>query len=164
MYFQVLSPRVKANREDLNILILGETGVGKSTWINSIANYLNFSSLDDAAYDNASDMMVLISSKFKWMDKFGQVDVKVGDPDDNEKLVTGKSATQYPKVYPFTVNNMNINLIDTPGIGDTDGIDVDKEKKLDLEVLEDNSNNSTFQKIKKFDPITSWNKLYLTGN
>ena len=130
MYFQNLFPKVKANREDLNILILGETGVGKSTWINSIANYLNFSSLDDAAYDNASDMMVLISSKFKYIDEFDQVDVKVepdGEPDNNEVMVTGKSATQYPKAYPFTVDNMNINLIDTPGIGDTEGIEVDKQ-------------------------------------
>ena len=127
MYFQNLSPQVQASREDLNILILGETGVGKSTWINSIANYLSFSSLDDAACDNASDMMVLISSKFKYIDKLDKVDVKVGEPDNNEVLVTGKSATQYPKAYPFTVDNMNINLIDTPGIGDTEGIEVDKQ-------------------------------------
>ena len=127
----MLSPEVKASREDLNILILGETGVGKSTWINSIANYLKFSSLDHAAQNYASEMMVLISSKFKVMDtlghEHGQVDVKVGDPDNNEVQVPGKSATQYPKAYPFTVNNMTINLIDTPGIGDTEGIEVDKQ-------------------------------------
>ncbi len=107
-------------------MILGETGVGKSTWINAIANYLRFTSLEDAAVNNASDMISLIPSRFMFMDQNVKQEIMIGTPDDNEKLVVGKSATQGPKEYQFKVDNVTINLIDTPGIGDVDGIDADK--------------------------------------
>lgn len=45
-------------KEDVVILILGETGVGKSTWINGIANYLKHDSLQDAI--DAGEFTVLI--------------------------------------------------------------------------------------------------------
>lgn len=31
-----------------NLLILGETGVGKSTWINAFANFITYDTLEDA--------------------------------------------------------------------------------------------------------------------
>jgi GTPase SAR1 family protein len=33
---------------DINILLLGPTGVGKTTFINAFANYLVYNSLDEA--------------------------------------------------------------------------------------------------------------------
>ena len=107
-------------------MILGETGVGKSTWINAIANYLRFTSLDDAAVNKASEMISLIPSRFMFMDQHVKQEILIGNPDENEKLVVGKSATQGPREYQFKVDNVTINLIDTPGIGDVEGMDADK--------------------------------------
>ena len=40
-----------SNEKDVNILLLGETGVGKSTWINVIANYAKHAKFGDALHD-----------------------------------------------------------------------------------------------------------------
>ncbi|RIA87173.1 hypothetical protein C1645_714063 [Glomus cerebriforme] len=112
--------------EEINILLLGETGVGKSTFINAFVNYLKFDSLSDAKSDN---MDVLISSQFTLSDEHYETKIiKIGDDDSNEQTgKVGMSATQSCRSHVFYAENKLIRLIDTPGIGDTRGIDQDKK-------------------------------------
>ena len=121
---QILSslPKVK----ETNILIYGETGVGKSTWINAIANYFAFDTLQDAI--DAKDIKVYIPSQFSYTSETGTVHkISVGSESENEVQIEGQSATQGPKAYRFLFRNHIICLIDTPGIGDLRGIEQDQK-------------------------------------
>lgn len=110
--------------KEMNILILGETGVGKSTWINGFVNFLTYGSLQEA---EQNELCSLIPSQFTVCDEnLEQILVSTGT-DDNEVHTQGQSATQGCKVYPFPIGNTFIRIIDTPGIGDTRGIDQDKK-------------------------------------
>ncbi|KAJ8966649.1 hypothetical protein NQ314_003416 [Rhamnusium bicolor] len=111
---------------DINILLLGETGVGKSTFINSIVNYLTYTDLKNAEKEN---LLSLIPSIFQVIDKHGKYHIiQIGsERDQNEYLETGESATQNVKTYVFPIWNekKKVRLIDTPGMGDTRGIEQD---------------------------------------
>jgi len=108
---------------ELNILFLGETGVGKSTWINGFANYISYSTLSEA---ESNDSVCLIPTKFTMTNEnFEEVEVKTG-ADKNEDQQVGHSSTQFPKSYVFRRGRINVRIIDTPGIGDTRGIDQDR--------------------------------------
>ena len=110
--------------QELNILILGETGVGKSTWINGFYNYLTYSSLKEA---EENDLCSKIPTKFIVTDdNFEEIIVSTGE-DTNEVQHPGQSTTQQSKEHSFKLpEGTMIRLIDTPGIGDTGGIDQDK--------------------------------------
>ena len=104
---------------------MGETGVGKSTFINGFANYLHYESLQDAK--DAPELMSPVKSSFIITDEdLERTTVETGK-DDNECQIVGQSATQGTKAHVFTYKgSVNVRLIDTPGIGDTRGIPQDK--------------------------------------
>ncbi|RIB28500.1 kinase-like domain-containing protein [Gigaspora rosea] len=113
--------------EEINILLLGEVGSGKSTFINAFANYFKFNSLDDAI---SGEIDVLISSTFTITNEdYETKTITVVCDEDEHDMVdnVGESSTQVCGVYVFHAGNSVIRLIDTPGIGDTRGIEYDKK-------------------------------------
>ena len=121
---KILRKTLTKPTRQLNILLLGETGVGKSTWINGFANYLSYATLEEA---RLNDGITLIASSFSLQDNaFREVDIHTGE-DDNEIQEVGQSSTQLPQTYSFlATEGIAVRLIDTPGIGDTRGIETDK--------------------------------------
>ncbi|CAF4093642.1 unnamed protein product [Rotaria sp. Silwood2] len=110
----------------INILLLGESGVGKSTFVNAIANYFNFDTLKKA---RSGQPIVLMPVSFLLTvgDNFDERIVKFGDEDPNEDHDhPGQSVTQHCRSYVFTIGTRTkLRLIDTPGMGDTRGPDQD---------------------------------------
>lgn len=122
----------------LNILILGETGVGKSTWINAFVNYLTFDTLDEALAADQLKWVIPCSFSTQIKDhmdrrgRFVQREVKIGDSSTEKDGSCGQSATQEAAVYNVSIGNTQVRLIDTPGIGDTRGIDQDNKNMADI--------------------------------
>ncbi|KAI1134647.1 hypothetical protein F5Y05DRAFT_406417 [Hypoxylon sp. FL0543] len=132
----ILNARLKKlySYKDLNILILGETGVGKSTWVNAFYNYMMFTTLDEAMAHDKLEYVIPSSFSMQYIDqavtgrRFVQKDVRVGEFNDAEVDGTrGDSGTQKTSVYRIPIRNTVIRLIDTPGVGDVRGVEADRE-------------------------------------
>ncbi|KAK8030195.1 hypothetical protein PG993_011486 [Apiospora rasikravindrae] len=118
--------------KEMNILVLGESGVGKSTFINAFFNHMMFDSLDDAMKHEKLEYAIPSSFTIQYIDESqpdGDIiekDVKIGQDDEERDGSIGQSATQSPTVYRIPVGDRLIRLIDTPGIGDTRGEKFDR--------------------------------------
>ena len=126
-----VNKRCPADKE-INILLLGQTGVGKSTFINSLANYFVHNTLDEAIND---EMQVVIPASFSCTDPetFEQKVVNVGDERSREKTTeNGESATQQCQSFVFPIGDRNLRLIDTPGMGDTRGSEQDNKNLFEI--------------------------------
>ncbi|CAG8598909.1 10130_t:CDS:2, partial [Gigaspora rosea] len=154
-----------APREEINILLLGETGAGKSTFINAFAKYFKFNSLDDAI---SGEIDALITSSFTITNEDCETKtikiVSKYDESDVENNVGG-SSTKECGVYLFHAGENKIRFIDTPGIGDTRGIEYDKKNIENIlknlryhEFLAEIKNGSTYSENSKKNYIKSWEK------
>ena len=131
--------------------MLGEIGVGKSTWINGFANYPSFSSVEEAKNHN---LVSLIPSSFVLINgNFEEQEITTGS-NKNENTASG---TQLPKTYNFPYDDITVRLIDTPGIGSTRGIGADK--KIFQQIL---SHLSTFEEIHEICILLKPNSARLT--
>lgn len=120
-----------------NILLLGETGVGKSTFVNAFYNYILYHDLDDAMSHEKLEVMIPSSFTMQRIEetpsgrKFIQTDIHVGKKDQFEADGTrGDSATQQTGVYRIPIRDTIYRIIDTPGVGDVRGVEADR-KNLD---------------------------------
>lgn len=125
--------------DNINILILGETGVGKSTFINAFVNYLTFEKLDEAIECEHFNWVIPSSFSVQQMDRsqpggeIKEVKVTVGSARKDEADGSGgASATQETSVHSIAIGRRTLRLIDTPGIGDTRGVAFDKKNMADI--------------------------------
>ncbi|PAV70955.1 hypothetical protein WR25_20930 [Diploscapter pachys] len=127
-YISSLVSKIQPYKE-INILILGETGVGKSTWINGLSNYLTYSTMEEAEHGK---QIYLVPSQFTITDSNQRLKKITVGKSENETHEDGASSTQHPKSYVFNVGKKSVRLIDTPGIGDTRGADVDNKNFAEI--------------------------------
>jgi len=112
---------------EINVLLLGQTGVGKTTFINALANYLVNDTLREAEKD---DIQVIIPASFSFTDSdtFNETEITLGEETEDEKFKDpGQSNTQQCRSFIFPIGDRNLRLIDTPGIGDTRGLEYDNK-------------------------------------
>ncbi|XP_044257074.1 uncharacterized protein LOC123006561 [Tribolium madens] len=116
-----------SNKKTLNIVVIGETGVGKSTFINMFPTYFRYDNIDKAVEDFENS--VVIPTVVTIYDEDGKDhEYEIGT--DNDKIQeAGCSGTQTVKSYFFECeeSDFNINLVDTPGMGDQNGVIADNE-------------------------------------
>ena len=125
-----MSNQAKASRI-INILLLGQRGTGKSTFINSIGNYFTYENFDEAM--EANEPICLIPSSFNVTLKNGsELNIfQLGINAANIKNEADGEGTQEPRVYCFYKDGIEVNIIDTPGMGSVQGIFQDaRNKKL----------------------------------
>jgi len=119
-------PQVKLTNEEKesssNIMIIGETGVGKSTWIHSFINYIQGIQLEE------NNRYFLFDEK-SLQEEYQRI---------HGKKPEGCSVTDEPAIYnigPSIVFNNPIRLIDTAGFGDTRGPKYDEKITVDIQNL-----------------------------
>ncbi|UJR20047.1 hypothetical protein I4U23_023181 [Adineta vaga] len=124
------SPEPPSLKDDstIKLLLYGESGVGKSTFINAFANYLQFESIEQARLGKAL-VLIPVSFLITINDQFEERLIEFGHDDANENHNDqGQSVTQHCKSYEFhLLNGQKLEIIDTPGFGDTRGQNQDDE-------------------------------------
>uniref|UniRef100_A0A914IE91 G domain-containing protein n=1 Tax=Globodera rostochiensis TaxID=31243 RepID=A0A914IE91_GLORO len=110
----------------LNILLLGETCMGKSTLINAVVNYLKHPTFDEAIKADEIEWVIPVKFDTEEYDDDGnsvQKEFQLGKEREDERLEFGKLHTKRPTAYIIhSKGGQKIRLIDTPG---TSGVEED---------------------------------------
>ena len=114
-------------QRSINIMVIGEAGVGKSTWLHCFLNYLQEIQIEE------KNRYYLFNEK-KQQEGYNRID-------PYEKKTVGSSITDKPAIYnikPTKVSKDPIRLIDTPGFprfGDIRGDKYDEKITDDIKEL-----------------------------
>ena len=112
------------DQRSINIMVIGETGVGKSTWLHCFLNYLQGIQIEE------KNRYYLFDEK-KLQEEYNRTHPE-------EQKSSGASVTDKPAIYnikPTKVSKDPIRLIDTAGFGDTRGEKYDKKITDDIKEL-----------------------------
>lgn len=109
-------------KKDINILVLGKVGAGKTTWLNAYANYLSYPTLAKAK-QKVDEPIYLVPTQFM----ISSVEVKIGKETESEKMSRSDSATKHPRAIVFETRDARIRFIDTPGMAELDRIEEDNK-------------------------------------
>ena len=133
-----LYPQKNLTKEELNkslnLLCIGETGVGKSTMIHSFINYIQQIQFEETV------RYLLFNEKYQ-TEQYEKV---------NGKKPIGFSTTNEPSIYNIessTLCENPIRLIDTEGFGSTKGIEYDKKAFNNIKNLFKNSDIESINAI-----------------
>ena len=135
--FYIYPPRYLSNEEretSSNIMIIGETGVGKSTWIHCFINYMQSIQLEE------NERYYLFDEK-SLQEEYEK---------EHGKKLEGCSVTDVPAIYNIEASNLfknPIRLIDTAGFGDTRGPEYDEKITEDIRNLFEGSEIETLNAV-----------------
>ncbi|KAM5345145.1 hypothetical protein ACJ41O_011007 [Fusarium nematophilum] len=113
--------------EEHNILVVGEVGAGKSTFINTFINSIVYDSWSEAREDPELRYAAPCSFSFEEKTEDGESkthDIQVGQESDSVARTTG--------TYVLKMNGKVIRIIETSGIGSPEGITRDCDIIKDL--------------------------------
>ena len=99
-------------------LILGETGSGKSTFINMLGNYFSDGNLEDPP----NSLTVLIPTQY--------LQVSASSLDHSENNVRDGTSSQTTEAQTYQWADPGVAFVDTPGFADTRGVETDDKNVL----------------------------------
>ena len=123
-------------------MVVGETGVGKSTWIHAFLNYMQGIQIEE-------NIRYLLFDEKEKQNKFAE---------KHFIRPIGWSITDIPQVYniqPTVLFNNSIRLIDTPGYGDIRGKEFDQKITEDIQKLFEGENIEESDNKDKIDKLNA---------